>query len=118
MLKKVITVFALSILLFQGTAFAVETEGEVIFRDALYGAAIGALLGGTMYILDQEDFGQKVGTGIIIGTVGGLIYGVIETQQSFVEIEKGKIRIAVPTPVIEKNREGLQYSASIVKTRF
>jgi hypothetical protein len=35
-----------------------------------------------------------------------------------VEIEKNKIKIAVPTPVIEKRNDDIRYTASLLKTRF
>lgn len=117
MLKKVALGIVLSLMVFQGTASAFDSEGEVLFRDSLYGAAIGALLGTAFYVADDSHFAEKISAGVIVGTIGGLFYGLYETR-SFVEIENDKIRIAVPTPVIEKKEEGLQFSASLVRTRF
>ena len=117
MKKKILIIAVLSLVIFQGTVFAVETEGEVLFRDALYGTAIGAILGGAFYLADQDDFANKFATGVIIGTVGGLIFGLTETS-SFVEIKKDEIKVALPTPVIEKKPDGFQFSASILKARF
>jgi hypothetical protein len=117
MYKRVLVVSTLIILLCSSTSQALDTDGEVIFRDALYGAAIGAILGGAVYLADQDKFATKFSTGIIIGTIGGLVVGVYETQ-SFVEIKKDSIKLAVPTPVLEKKGEALQYSASLLKTRF
>lgn len=117
MVKKILIVAVLSLLVFQGTASALETEGEVIFRDALYGAAIGAILGTAIYLADDDNFGAKIGGGIALGTLGGLAFGVMETK-TFVEIKKDKVKVAFPTPVIEKKGEDLQYSASLLRTRF
>ncbi|HDH04949.1 MAG TPA: hypothetical protein ENG75_02420 [Nitrospirae bacterium] len=117
MIKRILIIAVLSLVIFQGAAFAVETEGEVLFRDALYGAAIGAILGGAFYLADEDNFANKFATGVIIGTVGGLVFGLSETN-TFVEIEKDKIKFAVPAPVIEKKQNGFQYSASILRTRF
>ncbi|MEW6600433.1 MAG: glycine zipper family protein [Nitrospirota bacterium] len=116
-MKKVLIIAILSLFIFQSAAFAIESEGELIFRDAMYGAAIGALLGTAIYLADQDQFGQKLGIGVALGTLGGLAFGVMETK-TFVEIEKDKIRFAVPTPVIEKKKDGVQYSASLLRTRF
>jgi len=116
-MKKILIICVLSVLIFQGAAFAVESEGEVIFKDALYGAAIGAILGSAIYLADDDHFGEKLGVGLAIGTLGGLAFGVMETR-TFVQIEKDKIKVAIPTPVIEKKRDGLQYSASLLRTRF
>jgi len=116
-MKKILIMCVLSVLIFQGSAFAIESEGELIFRDTLYGAAIGAILGSAIYLADQDHFGEKLGVGIVIGSLGGLAFGVMETR-TFVEIEKDNIKFALPTPVIEKKRDGLLYSASLLKTRF
>ncbi|UCD34576.1 MAG: hypothetical protein JSU90_09800 [Nitrospiraceae bacterium] len=117
-MKKNIVILALMlVLLFQGAASAFDSDGEIVFRDALYGAAIGALLGGAVYLADQDDFGLKFGVGVALGTIGGLVYGVMETR-SLVELEQDTVRIAVPTPVIEQASDGLRYSASILKTHF
>ncbi len=117
MLKKILIIAVLSIMVLQVPAFAVETKGEVLFRDSLYGAALGALLGGAFYLLDQDEFNKKFASGVIIGTFGGLVYGIAENT-SLVEIEKNKIRFAVPTPVFEKNEDNAQVSMSLLKTRF
>jgi len=117
MIKKILIIAVLSFMILQVPAFALETQGEVIFRDSLYGAAIGAILGGAFYLLDQEELDKKVASGVIIGTFGGLIYGVVENT-SMVEIEKGNVRFALPTPVIEKEDDSYRISASLLKSRF
>ncbi len=116
-MKKILVICMLSLFIFQSTAFAIESEGELIFRDTLYGAAIGALLGTAVFLADQNHFGEKLGVGVVIGTWGGLAFGVFETK-TFVEIEKDKVKVAIPTPIIEKKEDGLQYSASLLRTRF
>jgi len=116
-MKKIIVIAILSVLIFQSAAFAFESEGDIIFRDSLYGAAIGAIIGSAVYLADQNKFGTKFGVGVVIGTLGGLAYGVMETN-TFVEIEKDRVRVAFPTPVIEKKGDGLQYSASLLRSRF
>ncbi|MBI5409522.1 MAG: hypothetical protein HZA14_09170 [Nitrospirae bacterium] len=115
MIKKVLTVVILLSVIFQSAAFA--TEGEVVFRDTLYGTAIGAMVGAAVYLIDQDNFGEKVGAGVIIGTLGGLLYGLKETS-SFVEIEKDKVIVSIPTPIIQKENHNVRYSASLLKTRF
>lgn len=116
-MKKIIVIAVLSVLIFQSAAFAFESEGDIIFRDALYGAAIGAILGSAVYLADPDHFGAKFGVGVVIGTLGGLAVGVMETN-TLVEIEKDRVRVAFPTPVIEIKGDGLQYSASLLRSRF
>ncbi len=117
MFKKVLIIAVLSFMILQVPAFAIETKGEVLFRDSLYGAAIGALLGSAFYLLDQDEFDKKLASGVIIGTFGGLLYGIAENT-SMVEIENDKIKFAVPEPVFEINEDSVQVSASLFKTRF
>lgn len=117
MVKRVLISAVLALIIFQGTACAFDGEGEVVFRDSLYGAAIGALLGTAFYVVDQDDFAEKVATGVIVGTIGGLFYGVYETR-SFVELRQDEIRLAVPTPVIQQKKDSLVYSASLFRSKF
>ncbi len=117
MVKRILVIAVLSIMIFQSTAFALDTEGGIIFKDTLYGTAIGAILGTAIYLVEQDGFAQNVATGVLVGAVGGLIYGFVETD-SFVEIKKDEIKIAVPTPVIQKKNDEILYSASLFKTRF
>ncbi len=121
MTKKILIIAILALMMFQSAAFALETEGEVIFRDSLYGAAIGFLLGSAVYLAEDKDdrnnYAGKAAIGTAIGIVGGLIFGVVETR-SFAEVSRDGVKIAVPTPVIKKTEKGLQYSASLLKAAF
>lgn len=118
MAKKVLIIAVLSLMLFQSTAFAfVETKGDVVFRSALYGAALGAIFGGAIYLVDQDYLAAKIGTGVAIGMLGGLFFGITETR-SIVEIKKDNIKFALPMPVIQKKGNGIMYSTSLVKFDF
>ncbi len=117
MVKRILLIAVLSIMIFQGAAFAVDADGEIIFRDTLYGTAIGAIIGTAVYLVEQENFAPNVAAGILAGAVGGLVYGFAETG-SFVEIKKDEMKFAVPVPVIRKEQNGILYSASLLKARF
>jgi hypothetical protein len=117
MIKRIVIFSILLVMIYQGAAFAMDLQGEVMFRDALYGAAIGGILGGAFYLADDDHFAAKFSTGVIVGTLGGLVVGVMESN-SFVEIEKDKVKVAIPTPRIEKKGDGITYSASLLKTKF
>jgi hypothetical protein len=117
MIKKVFVIAILSLIIFQSSAYAFEADGEVVFTDTLYGAAIGGILGTAMYIGDQDDFGSKISTGVIIGTLAGLAYGLSETN-AFVEVKDDKIKLAIPTPIIIPIEDGVQYTASLFKAKF
>jgi hypothetical protein len=117
MIKKFFVIAILSLIIFQSSAYAFEGDGEVVFTDTLYGAAIGGILGAAMYAGDQEDFGSKMSTGVVLGTLAGLAYGLSETN-TFVELKDDKIKLAVPTPIIIPKEGGVQYTASLFKAKF
>ncbi|NOZ26288.1 MAG: hypothetical protein GXO94_09400 [Nitrospirae bacterium] len=117
MLRRLVVVTVLLLFLFQGVAAAAGTEGEIVFRDALYGAVVGALLGSAIYLVDQDDFPAKLGMGVAVGTLGGLFFGVAETR-SLVEIRDDKVRLAVPSPMIQKRNSGILYTTSLLRVDF
>ncbi|MEW6066881.1 MAG: glycine zipper family protein [Nitrospirota bacterium] len=120
MAKKIIVLTVLiSFLVSQAAAFGAETKGEIVFKDAMYGAGIGALLGMAFYLIEEKDFGKKLGAGVVAGTIGGLLFGIIEANsESLVEIEENRIKIAMPTPIIQKRDNGFSYSVSLLKVNF
>ena len=79
-------------------------DGEIIFRDAMYGSAIGAVGGLALYATDGKDFGKKIGTGVLIGLIFGTGIGVYESQTALVEINNGKMHAGIPNINIEKVR--------------
>lgn len=117
MIKKILTTTILLLMLFQGSAFAFESNGSQIFKDTLYGAAIGSILGGAFYMVNQDDFYKNLGSGLIIGTLGGLAFGISEVS-GFVELKNDELKFAIPTPVIERIDDDVRVSASIFKTSF
>lgn len=114
-LKKIIVLAAVFIMLMQTTAFALE--GEVIYADALYGAVIGGLIGTAIYAIDQDNPGQKIGGGVVAGTVLGILVGVVETT-SLVSIKRDTVTVGLPTPLIEYTKRGTTYKTSLLKMEF
>lgn len=117
MIKKVVAVTVLLLLMFHCYAFAGNSGGDIIFRDALYGATIGAILGGAIYLIDQNNFAAKFGTGVAVGTVGGLLWSAVRTK-SLAEIKGDDLTIALPTPIIQERDNGILYSVSILNVDF
>lgn len=114
MLKKALVLAVIFLFAFQGLALA---QGDVVFTDTLYGAAIGGLIGTAVYLIDDDDFAAKFGAGVLVGTIGGLLYGLSETR-SFAEVEDGELKLAVPTVDIEKRGEEVVYQADLVRVKF
>lgn len=119
MIKRIVILTVLLLVIFQGSAFSADTSGDVVFKDALYGAGIGIILGGSIYLVDDDHLGAKMGIGIAIGTIGGLIYGISETR-GVVEIrkEKGSIKINPPVISVQKRQGDLFYSTNILRIGF
>lgn len=118
MIKRIIALCIALLFVFQGLAFAVETEGDVVFKDALYGTAIGVLLGGAVYLVDQEHFAAKVGIGAAVGTMAGLFYGIAETRGTVEIRKKGSIRINPPVIIVQKRGNDILYSTNLLKIEF
>jgi len=116
MAKKIIALMFILLFLFQGVACA--QSGEIILEDTVYGVIIGAILGGAVYLLDQEDIGEKVGTGAAVGAIVGFAIGVVDAQRSVVEIENKEIKVAAPSVRIEKRADDVRYSANLLSIRF
>lgn len=124
MVKKIVSFFVLFFIftsIFAGISeargFGRQTQGEIVFTDAMYGAAIGGLIGVASYAVDNDEFGNKVGAGVIVGTVLGLVYGVYETK-SFVEIKKNKTYVSIPKPEVEVKGKDLVYKLPLFKAEF
>ena len=116
---KMTAAFVLTLaLVVPGQAFAAERgSGEIVFTDALYGAAIGGIVGGAAWLVDQNSAGAKLGTGLIVGTVGGLIFGVADAQ-SLVQVEDGDVKVALPTPVVTPRDGHLTYAVNLLHIPF
>lgn len=115
MAKKVIVFIVLWTVLFQGAAFA--ASGKIILDDTLYGALIGGILGGAWYLLNEEDLGKKVGTGVAVGAIAGFVLGVADATSLVVIDEKG-IRYGLPQVYVTDGRKGLEVTTSLIGARF
>lgn len=98
-------------------AAAGDTRGEVVFSDALYGSAIGGIVGGAAWLIDQNDAGVKIGAGLLIGTVAGALFGVADAQ-SVVEIDHGRVKVALPAPAVRATDHGLTYTVGLLSLPF
>jgi hypothetical protein len=59
--KKAVLGAVMVLMVLQSTAFAIETGGDIVFRDTMYGLVIGAVLGGAVYLIDDDHLAQKLG---------------------------------------------------------
>src|SRR6185312_459669 len=65
-------------------AFASCDVGPVLFRDTIYGAAVGAGVGALVLISSgsSSNIGQTIATSTLIGSGAGLVVGVVEISLS------------------------------------
>lgn len=94
-----------------------STSGEVVFTDAIYGAAIGALVGVALVAIDDDDAGSKIGGSVLVGTLLGVAYGLHETK-SFAEYRDGKLAFNIPDLTIEKTQNNMVYKLPLFKAEF
>ena len=115
MFRKTVLLVLLFSLLFQGVALALE--GDIIFRDSLYGATIGALIGLGLYAIDQNDLGAKVGGGVVGGVAVGVLVGVAESR-AMVSVDDGTVVVGVPSPRILRDGSGLAVRTPLLDLSF
>ncbi|HIC86723.1 MAG TPA: hypothetical protein EYP03_00385 [Aquificae bacterium] len=70
------------------SSYALETAGQIIFKDTLYGMGIGSIFGVASYLVDSSNFEKKIGLGILIGGSLGLVYGIFIDAKPFIAYQK------------------------------
>lgn len=116
MVKKTLVLMIIILLAFSSVAFA--ASGEIVMENTIYGGVIGGMLGGAWYLLDQDEAGNKIGTGVGVGLIGGFLLGITDVG-SFVEIEDGKMHAGLaPIYVVNTQSKGTLYYASLLDVRF
>ena len=85
-LKKTIGICSLSLtILFSGSSSASSETLEIIFKNSLWGGAIGGVSGVAFWALQDEDkedkfFPKYVVRGMAIGLFAGMAVGIFESQ--------------------------------------
>jgi hypothetical protein len=117
MLKRILLVTFILLLVLQGAAFA--QTGSVILEDMTYGVVIGAMLGGAVYLLGNEEDAlvKDLSYGAALGAIVGFALGVTEIR-GVVEIEDNEMKVAFPTVIIQERDDALMYSANLLKVKY
>ena len=85
-LKKTFVICSLSLtILFSGTSSASSETLEIVFKNSIWGAAIGGVSGVAFWALQDEDkedkfFPKYVVKGMAIGLFAGMAVGIYEAQ--------------------------------------
>lgn len=103
-ISKKITVLlvAISVFAFSAQAKAADDAMSNTLTDALYGGAIGALVGTAVLFLtdNPDDHIDYIFTGAGVGILGGVAYGLATSgvvQRAATEYDGDKITFAMPT---------------------
>jgi hypothetical protein len=105
-------------------AQAADVEVETVFQDAMYGAAIGALLGAGFMLVSNSPTSHwdYIAVGAGAGIIGGVAYGVYSSSRGFAEYEDGEFHLNVPTPklALHEGRKGteLAMGVDLLRSRF
>lgn len=98
--KKLVTVITMvSLLSAASSAFAADDTIKEVFTDALYGAAIGGLVGGAFMVFKTKplDHLNYIAYGAASGVLVGTAYGLAKSARAFAEVENGRVKVAFPT---------------------
>jgi len=80
--KKIAILMFISTLIFvfapHKKAYAAQSKVKIMFMDTLYGAAVGALIGGIVILNDDDNWEKKLTLGVTLGAIGGLAFGFVE----------------------------------------
>ncbi len=81
------------------TACADDNVFRDTFQSAFYGGAVGALVGGAILVFTHKpaDHLDYMGFGAAAGVLAGTAYGVGKATRALASIEKGSVKIALPT---------------------
>lgn len=129
-MKKITALLlALSIFAFSAQAKAADDTMQTTLKDALYGGAIGALVGAAVLFLTDHpgDHVDYIFTGAGVGILGGVAYGLATSgtvQRAATEYDGDKFTMAVPTlkrvEVYDEmlSKKEVINSVDLVKIRF
>lgn len=105
MRRAVIGVLALILvaaLALPGTARADDIKLQKILRNGLYGAAVGALIGGALLAFkdDPGDHLEFITVGAASGVLVGVAWGIYDSTSDnpYVMIDHGRVHTALATP--------------------
>ena len=97
--RMVAVVICISFLSAASPVHAADSTLREVFEDALYGAGIGALVGGAILAFTNKpaDHLDYIGYGAASGVLAGTAFGLAKSARALAEINNGRVRIAIPT---------------------
>jgi len=87
-------------------AHAEDIALKKIMRNALYGGAVGALVGTAFLAFVDSPGGHTefITTGAAAGVLLGAVWGAYDSSTAYVSLEGGRLHAALPAPTIQRRR--------------
>ncbi|MRR55749.1 MAG: hypothetical protein EG822_14805 [Deltaproteobacteria bacterium] len=118
------TIFSTAtLLIIQAPCHAAETAFKEIVQDSMYGGIAGTVVGAAVLAFTHKpgDNLEYMAYGAAAGVLGGAAYGYFSTR-ALVEVDKGKVKFAIPTvmPDVKDSprKNSIVISAELVKGNF
>jgi len=109
------TIFSTAILVFiQVPCHAAETAFKEIVQDSIYGGIAGTVVGAAVLAFTHKpgDHLEYMAYGAAAGVLGGAAYGYFSSR-ALVEVDKGKVKFAIPT-VMPDIKDSLRKSTVVI----
>jgi hypothetical protein len=121
--KRFVAGIALGAVLTMGMAApARAAKLEIVFKDGLWGAAIGGLIGLAQvagYKKPDNEW-HRVGDDAIIGVFFGIAFGFVEASGAFASYDRERSQLALGVPAVRYTRDehGTKVMADLLEARF
>jgi len=95
---------------------------EIVFKDGLWGAAIGGLIGLAQVagFKKPDNEWHRVSDGAIIGVFFGIAFGFVEASGAFASYDRERSQLALGVPAVHYTRDehGSKVMADLLEARF
>ncbi len=104
--------------LIQAPCHAAETAFKEIVQDSIYGGIAGTVVGVAVLAFSHKpgDHLEYMAYGAAAGVLGGAAYGYF-TSRALVEVDNGKVTLAIPT-VMPDFQSTLTKSSFVIRTEL
>ena len=112
-------IFSSTILfLIQVPCHAADTAFKEIVQDSIYGGLAGTVVGAAVMAFSHKpgDHLEYMAYGAAAGVLGGAAYGYF-TSRALVEVDKGKVKFAIPT-VMPDHEDSSKKSSVVITTEL
>jgi hypothetical protein len=121
--KRAVTGLALAALLLTGLAAPVRAaQLEIVFKDGLWGAGIGALIGVAQVasFKNPDNEYYRIPNDAAIGAILGVVFGFVEISGAMASYDHEKNQLAIGVPAIQYSNDehGTKVMADLFDAKF